>query len=358
MTHAALDRYFAKVAKKSKNPSNFQLLVHSDKLDLHYTFATNSIHTPFHIASVGKTFTVVLLALLEERGQLSFGDPISRYLSPSVLSGLFLFEGVHYDKQVTIQHLVGHTSGVNDYFEGNVHDGPPFLDLLLNESNTFWTPASLLDFTRHQQRTVGAPGQRYLYSDTGYILLGLIIEAITGESFHDNLHRHLFIPIGMKDSYLMFYSKPYNKSELPIEEIWINGREISKFRSLSCDWSGGGIVSTVSDLHLFLRALKEGRLVKTDRLRELALPRHKFRAGMHYGLGLMEIRFEEFFFLLRGFPRLWGHSGVLSTHLYYDPENDAYIIMNMGSTRSMPKSFKAIIQIITALRAAAKKTLS
>lgn len=351
MLNDKLDRYFWRLAGSSSRPANFQVLVRSDKLNLDYAFATNSVHQPFHIASVGKVFTTVLLAMLEEQGLLTFEDPIGRYLPSSALSGLFEFGGRDYQSEVTIGQLVGHTSGVNDYFEGKVRQGAPFMKILLDQPDTYWTPTDLVAFTRDRQTAVGSPGQRFYYSDTGYILLGLLIEAVTGKPFHDNLHDSIFRPLGMADSYLMFYSKPDNPEAAAIEEIWVNGKEISAFTSLSCDWAGGGIVSTTSDLITFHRALREGRLISSQRLRELEAPRHKFRSGIHYGLGMMEIRFEGFFFLLRGLPRLSGHIGVLSTYMFYDPVHDAYITMNMASTRHMPRGFKAIIQIVQAMRA-------
>lgn len=351
-----LDRYFARLAKSSSRPANFQVLVRSDRLDLDYAFATNSVHQPFHIASVGKVFTTVLLAMLEERGLLSFDDAISSHLPSSHLSGLFEFGGRDYQSEVTIGHLVGHTSGVNDYFGGKVRQEAPFMKMLLDQPDTRWTPAELIAFTRDRQTAVAPPGQRFFYSDTGYILLGLLIEAVTGKPFHVNLHDSIFRPLGMKDSYLMFYSEPDNPEAATIEEVWVNGKEISAFPSLSCDWAGGGIVSTVSELIAFHRALREGRLISVKRLQELESPRHKFRPGIHYGLGMMEIRFEGFFFLLRGLPRLKGHIGVLSTYMFYDPVHDAYIAMNMASTRHMPRGFKAVIQIVQALRAVSTAT--
>lgn len=352
--HNRLDEYFRRMAKKSAKPAHFQLLVHSDKLNIHYAYSTNGIDQPFHIASVGKTFTAVLLAMLEEQGKLAFSDPISRYLPGHVLAGLFQYQGRDWQAQVTIEQLVAHTSGINDYFEGKVKQGPPFLKYVLDAADTSWTPEQLVSFTRDNQNAVGAPGLTYRYSDTGYILLGMLIEAVTGKAFHDNLHQYFFQPLGMRDSYLMFYSEPKNKPGKPLEEVWLKGREISTYASLSCDWSGGGIVSTVADLCLFHCALQEGRLISKQRLQEMEAPRHKFRSGMHYGLGMMEIRFEGFFFLLRGLPRLKGHSGVLSTHMYYDPVHDAYITMNMASTGNMVKSFNAIIRIVNALRAVDK----
>lgn len=154
----------------------------------------------------------------------------------------------------------------------------------------------------------------------------------------------------MRDTYLMFYPDADRGPVMPIQDIWFQGVEISRFRSLSCDWAGGGIVSTPQDLIRFHKALRNGEIIREDLLVEMDSIRHKFRPGIHYGLGMMELRFGEFFFLLRGLPRLRGHIGVLATHMFYDPEADAHIVMNFGSTHAMVRSFKALIEIVGALR--------
>jgi D-alanyl-D-alanine carboxypeptidase len=121
--------------------------------------------------------------------------------------------------------------------------------------------------------------------------------------------------------------------------------EISGFESLSCDWSGGGIVSTTADLLKFNQALRQGRLIQTSTLEVMEVCNHKFRSGIYYGLGMMEIRFKEFFFLLGRLPKIKGHIGILSTQLFYDAVMDAHIIMNFGDNKSMVQSFRALIEI-------------
>jgi D-alanyl-D-alanine carboxypeptidase len=78
--------------------------------------------------------------------------------------------------------------------------------------------------------------------------------------------------------------------------------------------------------------------------------RHKFRPGIYYGQGMMEIRFKEFFFLLGRLPRIKGHIGILATHLFYDPSREAHIILNLGDNTRMVESFRALIQIENGLQ--------
>jgi D-alanyl-D-alanine carboxypeptidase len=143
----------------------------------------------------------------------------------------------------------------------------------------------------------------------------------------------------------MFYGEPQNTPRKAIEKIWFNGVEISQFQSLSCDWSGGGIVTTTQDLLKFSQALHGGKLVRAETLAMMEVCPNKFRPGIYYGLGMMEIRFKEFFFLLGHLPKAKGHIGVLATHMFYDPTQDAHVVMNFGDNTRMVESFQALIEI-------------
>jgi D-alanyl-D-alanine carboxypeptidase len=343
------DRYFNKLqAKRPDRPP--QIKVTAQNLGLDYNFPSNSTNQPYHIASIGKMFTAALVQMLGERGVLGVNDLVCSYLSPSILERLFIYKGTDYAGQVTITQLLGHTSGVADYFAGGVANGKSLLNDVLSNPQTHWAPAKLLDFSREHQTAVGVPGKVFNYSDTGYILLGLIIEAVTGKSFAQNLQDEFFRPLEMRDSYLIFYSEPLDAPQKALEKIWFNDVEISGYASLSCDWSGGGIVSTTADLLKFDQALRSGLLASSSVLETMDLCLHKFQPGIYYGLGMMEIRFAEFFFLLGKLPKLKGHIGILSTHLFYDPTRDAHISMNFGSNTRMVESFKALIEIENVLQ--------
>lgn len=345
------DPYFQKLIQKNRQRANLQIKVYSQKLGIDYNFPSDSDHQSYHIASIGKVFTATLVQMLAEKSMLSIQDPISRFFSQAELQHLFVYKTIDYAQQVTIEHLLGHTSGIADYFEGKI-DGSrsSFTDQILSNPHEHWTPQKLIDFTRQHQKAVGIPGTIFNYSDTGYILLGLIIEKVTGKSFGQNLEDEFFRPLEMKDSYLLFYTEPQNTPKKPIEKIWFNDVEISSFESLSCDWAGGGIISTTHDLLKFYQALRSGRLIQNDTLRPMQVCTHKFNQGIYYGLGMMEIRFQEFFFLLGSLPKVTGHIGILATHLFYDPVKDAYIIMNFGSNTHMVDSFKALIEIESVLQ--------
>jgi D-alanyl-D-alanine carboxypeptidase len=343
------DQYFQKIqAMEPDRP--LQVSVVSHKLGLDYSYPSHSTNQPYHIASIGKVFTAVLVELLAERGKLFLKDPIYKYFSTNELDRLFVYQKVDYARQVTVEQLLGHTSGIADYFEGRTKNGKSLLDDVLSNPRFHWTPQKLVEFTRDQQAAVAIPGKGFNYSDTGYILLGLIIEKVTGKSFDKNLVDEFFRPLGMEDSYLMFFSDPAHTPKKDIEKIWFNKVEISQFESLSCDWSGGGIISTTADLLKFAQALRGGRLVQDTTLESMDRCVYRFQPGIYYGLGMMEIRFKDFFFLLGNLPKVKGHIGVLSTHMFYDPTRDAHIILNFGDNTRMVKSFRALIEIESTLQ--------
>jgi D-alanyl-D-alanine carboxypeptidase len=348
-----------KDVQKSEDITGAQVLIYSDKLGLNEAFAleqnadgniiNGDASTPFHIASIGKTFTAVLMAKLQESGKLTFDDKISSYLGADLLKGLFVYNGVDYQSEVTIKHLLGHTSGIADYWEDPVISGKRMQDIVLTDLRHFWTPQELINFSRDNQKVFNKPGAVFHYSDTGYVLLGLIIEKVTSKSFDQNLNDKIFTPLQMDDSYLMFYSNPKNMPKKEIANIWFNGTDVSQYDSLSVDWAGGGIVSTLDDLLRFHKALVEGRLISAQNLAVMETFDQKYISGIHYGLGMMQLRFEEFFFLLRGYPRMTGNMGSISTLMFYDDVHETYIIMNFGSNGHKEKAIQDLISMVETL---------
>lgn len=353
-----LDWYLTGIEEQIQGKSSLQVLLHSEKLGISYEYPSSGKEVPFHIASIGKVFTATLLCMLSEKGEISLDDPIVNYLPDTSLEGLFVFEGDDYAEQVTIRELLTHTSGVADYAEDPVINGPPFLKLILDNPDTYWTPEMLLDFSRHNQSAVGKPGDSFHYSDTGYVLLGRIIENVTSKPFHANLHDEFFTPLEMNDSYLMFRSEPANQPKKPIQKIWLNDREISQFISLSSDWSGGGIISTSADLLKFHMALRNGKLISPALLEQMETFTNQFMPGINYGMGMMEVDFQDFSPKLRSIPRVTGHIGIWGIHMLYDDTTETYINVNLGSASCMNTSFEVLIELMNTIRSSSVSSSS
>ncbi|MFC0212267.1 serine hydrolase domain-containing protein [Paenibacillus chartarius] len=336
-----IEKLLTKSAKKSKT---LQFAMSLPAMSIDYSFSSTTPVQKFHSASVGKLITAVLTFKAIEQGSIALNTPLHRVLEQGVLDRLFMYEGQDYQREVTVEHLLSHTSGVNDYFESTTFDGASFIDEVIKRSDTIWMPMDLLDYTRTKQRGVGTPGQQFYYSDTGYVLLGLVLESIYGMPIGLALQKHLFEPAGMTDTCLCFHSEAFDPKQLA--PMYINGTDIHLFPSLSCDFSGGGLSTTTADLLRFLRQLQNGQLISSGSLTKMAQFTHRYRQGMVYGVGMMQLRFEQFFFLLKHLPRLQGHLGVTGAHAWYDPVSGASYVLNVGNTKDMAGSFKLLIKIL------------
>lgn len=345
-----LDEYLKTMYAEDENKVNFEVLIHSNRVPLDYSYATNKKNTPFHISGIGKIFTATLISQLVDHGKIQFRDPISKYFSSKELDSLFIVEGTDYSKMVTIEQLLAHTSGIADYFQGPILSGMPFKEDILKNRNIFWKPEMLLNFSRINQVAIAKPGEKFSYSESGYVLLVRLIEKITGKSYADNVKEDFFLPLGMNDSYLLFTTEPLNQPKQPIEFIYLDGVEISTFKSLSGESSGVGIISTTEDLIRFYEALRNGKLIKKETLYFLENFTNKYKSGIYYGLGMMEVHFEDFLILLKGLPRVTGHTGTFGTHLFHDAANDTYIALNFSSSNNVTKSFRVLVEIENTIR--------
>ena len=344
-----------KIVLKDKNLKHALLLVHSDKYDFHWKFAfgtTGTEHTPitsdnrYHIASIGKTFTSAVISKLYERGEINYDDPISRYLSPEMLENLFVYKGIDYSNEVLVRHLLNHTSGIADYWEDKPIKGKSIKELVIEEPERFWKPEDTIDHTRYNQKAVSSPGKKFHYSDTGYNLLGKIIEEITQKSFHENLQTEIFNPLGMDNSYLLYRSEPNKKSPYPILDTYIGKYEVSGFKSISVDWAGGGIVTTTEDLLLFHKALVNNTLIKKETFELCSKDVARFGFGMGYGYGILFLNIGKMMIFQPEELNMWGNFGSIAAYMFYNPAYDVYIIGSFNHSNYIRRQVRFIIYVI------------
>ncbi|MCK7487795.1 MAG: beta-lactamase family protein [Bacillus subtilis] len=302
----------------------------------------------------GKMMTAIVIVQAIEEGLLAWNTRIETLLGHALLDRLFVVRGVDYTSEVTVEHLLGHRSGINDYFEGKSDLKPAFLKRVIASQDVFYKPTDLLDVTRNHQTAIAPPGTTFFYSDTGYILLGLLAEHIYRQPFDAILRERIFNRLGMKKTGLLFYDPFVSTADL--EPVMVQNVDLRLARSLSIDFSGGGLATTAGDLTLFLKALHTNQLVSAESLAHMALFEPLFRAGMFYGYGLMEMRFEKLFFLLKGLPRLRGHLGVLGVHAWFNPQTGDTFVINVGNMNQIAQSFQLLIQCVVALENARKQS--
>ena len=253
--------------------------------------------TVFRIGSTTKPFSGAAVMQLVERGQVKLDDPIRTYVDglPSAWSG------------ITVRQLLNHSSGIPDYVQVNGFiRGPARMDL---------TPPELIALVRDQPLDF-APGARFKYSNTGYALLGMMIERIGGQPYPDYVRDHLLRPAHLIHT---AYDNPEDIVPGRASGYWLKDGTIQNARLMtpSTAYAAGGLRSTVDDLLRWNEALHSGTILSPGSLATM------FTDGGHgYGLG----SFVE----MRNGHRFWSHGGNLpgfSCAFEYYPDDDLMVIV-------------------------------
>ena len=248
--------------------------------------APNRVDTKFNLGSMNKMFTAVAIAQLAQRGKLSFDDPIGKYLSSDWLEG-------DVTDEVTIRHLLTHTSGLGSYFNATFMDSSRALYRAVED----YKPLVAGD------RPAFEPGTQWSYSNTGFLLLGAILERVTGRSYFDYVGDNIYKPAGMVNTDCYEMDKPvpnlaigYSRETTEKGPEWTN----NLFKHVVKGGPAGGGFSTVEDLFRFATALRSHRLLSRE-YTELVLSAKPEANSPDYGYG----------FTVRGAAgkRVVGHGG-------------------------------------------------
>ncbi|WP_417558344.1 serine hydrolase domain-containing protein [Mesoflavibacter zeaxanthinifaciens] len=309
-----------------------------------------SIDHPFYTASITKLFTATAIGILKDQNKLNFEDKIAQYLPDSLVNNLHVLDGKDYSKDLTIAHLLQHTSGLPDYFTDETKDGSPnIINQLLMNPNKFWSAEELIQFSKKYMTPHFVPGEGYHYTDTEYVLLALIIENVSDLALDEFFKQYIFQPLKMNSSYVNLKSSSI-ENKLPIVKFYASQYELSSLKSLSADWGGGGLVSTTQDLITFLKAFNNDAIVKKDT--RLAMQNWVYETkGMEYGFGIRKVSVDELTDTESDLE-LIGHSGATASFLWYCPQSDTYIC---GTLNQLEASKSAMILVCDILKSITKK---
>lgn len=291
----------------------------------------------FHSASVGKMHTAAVIMVLAEQGRLSLDDRLGGLIDTAPWKGLLVLDGRDALPDLTVGQLLTHTSGLADFFEDRTRDGSPNLyQSIIDEPERVWTIESRLAYARDHYDTAGVPGV-YHYSDTNYDLLGLVIEAVTGMTFEEARRDLVLNQSGMSESGA-WPPVGWDGGTLPGPEagglvpVVVEGTDLSRAPSLSIDGPGGGLAVTLDDMVQSMRSVTAGSAMPP--LGDFDVSRGewgRFNRGIDYGRGMMVIRPGRLTPFMKGYPDLFGHSGLTGSYLYYVPEYDAVITGSFNS---------------------------
>lgn len=268
--------------------------------------------TVYRIGSVTKQFTAAAIMRLVEQGKVELDDTLSEYLQ-----GL-----PAWADRVTIHQLLNHTSGIRSY----TALGPRWIDVMPLDR----THEQMLALFKDEPADFG-PGARFLYNNSGYYLLGLVIEKVTGQGYADHLEEQFHRPLGL-ESTLYCSERPLVKHRAEGYAVddgqFVNDAPIS----MTQPYAAGALCSTVGDLAAWARALAHGRVVSPDSYRRMTTPTTPGdgkEVGYGYGLSMGDLAGEPY--VAHG----GGINGFISQLSYYPRADVAIAVLsNSGSAPS------------------------
>ena len=219
----------------------------------------NSPQNVFRLGSVTKQFSAIAIMMLQERGKLNVSDPICKYLTDCSDAW----------KPITIKNLLTHTSGITNYT-----GFPDFARTTVLPTNT----AEMIERLKKEPLEF-VPGEKFAYSNSGYYLLGVIIEKASGKSYPDFLQENIFTLLGMKQT---GYDDPLRIIMNRAAGYQKQGGKIinSSYMDMTVPYAAGGLYSTTGDMLLWDQALYTVKLVSQKSLDEIFTP---FKSGYGYG---------------------------------------------------------------------------
>ncbi len=299
--------------------------------------------TPFLSASVGKLFITATVLSLAAEGKLSLDDPLSRWLSPDVYDGLPVIGGNEALGRVTVRQLLAHRSGLPDYYEPTKNGPKSVLEEMVEDPDRVWATSDLLAAARRHPRA-GAPGERFLYTDANYDLLGLITAAAAGRPFHEEVRARVIEPLGLvRTWYHKFEPVPEGVPEWA--DVFHGDLNLARTAALSMDEAGGGLATTAGDLRRFMRGLVDGRPVPFEAF-QTEWTKNAFARGIDYAYGMWRIRPSGFFFLLGMLPDMYGVSGSTGSYAYYVPKHDVVVTGTFDTTTYREKHVEFLLRVV------------
>jgi D-alanyl-D-alanine carboxypeptidase len=275
----------------------------------------------FRVASITKTFTAVVVWRLAEDKKLGIDDKIGKYLDPEIVSHIDVLDGVSYGEQITIRQLLCHCSGLWDYAVENKN----MMRYIFAHPNHQWEPSDLIDVVIKEGKPYFKPGEGYHYSDTGYILLGQIIEKVTGKPLTQVYRELIYQPLDLHDTFLEGREPALGQ---PRSHNYVGYLDETTFNPTMDAYASGGQVSTATDLAKFMSGLMQGRLFRDKGTLAAAmelprLQRDADRSKLDAEDGWVPRHL--FYATTRGGIHFIGHGGYWGGVMFYQPDRQLVI---------------------------------
>ncbi len=264
------------------------------------TKVLNDSNGIFQIGSITKQFTATVILKLQEEGKLSINDKLDKYFPQFI-----------YGNDITIEHLLTHTSGIYNYTN----------DIDENDSAIVSNPVSkyvVLDIIFNKPLDF-PPGTQFRYSNSGYYLLGLIIEKVTGQPYETVVRKMIFDPLQMQHSGFDFIHLTDSNKTVGYRALNANEHIVAQRWDSTVTYSAGAIYSTCSDLYKWANTIAKRQILSLTSWQQAFTPHLQ-----HYGYGL----FIDSSFGKQSIRHSGGLPGFVSYFTYYPSEDLTIILLN------------------------------
>ena len=278
--------------------------------------------TRFHWASIGKAFTAAVILQLIEDGKLKGDDSLARW-----------FPDFPNAKAITIEHLLTHTNGIFTFDA----------DKVFQREKGYHAPEKLIAIAE-RHGSVSCPGERWYYSNTGYVMLAMIVERVEGKPFHEVVKARILDPLGMKETIAL--SPGQKPSDFAIGHV--KGKPDTSFE-VTTPFGAGNIIGTASDMVLFWQGLLTGKVISQSGVVSSYGNLYPMfgQQSQYYGRGVMLYEFQE-----ADRKHTWlGHSGGtpgIKSVVAYDPEAGVIVAVALNGDAPAEACANKLIKIVAA----------
>ena len=319
---------------------------------------------PFYIASIDKLYNATIALRLSEDGVLDLDAPITSYLPTGLVGGLHTMAGDDHTGRITIRHLLSHASGLPDWLEDAPKGQPPLVETIIEEGDREISVEEIITHVRQRlkphfpPRDLAANSLKIRYSDTNYILLSSIIEAVTGRPLLETHERLIIKPLNLRHTYFTGRSEPMDPAPAPTP-LRAEGETLHiplLLRSIN------SIYSTAVDAIAFLRHLMQGDVFQNPETLEsmqarwtrfgFPTDRAALRAPnwpIEYGLGIKRFRLPRLLAPRKPMPPVVGHTGSTGCWLFYCPARDLYFSGSVDEVTAGAVPYRIVPRMLSSL---------
>lgn len=292
--------------------------------------------TPLRIASNTKMFVAATALRLWEQGRLQLDIGISELVDGSLVR---LLDGRGYStKSITVRQLLNHSAGLND------HADEQYIKAVLAEPGRVWTREEQVSLATRASGPLGPPGEAFRYSDTGYILLGNIIERATGATLASSVRKELrFDDLGLTSTWWEM-AEPQPAMTEPRARQFIGGIEITNVNPTMDLYGGGGLVMSARDLAVFTSSLFQGHIFNKPQTLGEMLCEGTHRGADGYRLGVAVSLVDR--------AVCYSHAGFWGTAVYYSPQAEL-TVAGFTTERNARPALVSLIETLMARRTSA-----